>query len=116
MYMYDVAHSLFGDLQNQTAIFNLYGLTEVSSWASCSLLPHTAEPVTLGNPLLGTKVEVRSEDGSLIQHGEGIIWAGIFDYVDICVTRILGPRKELEYWFVSVLNCVSLNVLLWFYL
>ncbi len=62
--------------QNATTFFNLYGLTEVSSWATCYQLPDTAGTVLLGNPLLGSKVEVRNDEGQPIECGEGVIWTG----------------------------------------
>ncbi len=37
--------------QNATTFFNLFGLTEVSSWATCYQLPDAAGLVLLGNPL-----------------------------------------------------------------
>ncbi len=63
-------------MQNSTLLFNLYGVTEMSSWATCYQLPDTAGPVLLGNPLLGSKVEVRNADGGAVESGEGIIWTG----------------------------------------
>ncbi|XP_077391321.1 beta-alanine-activating enzyme [Festucalex cinctus] len=70
---------------NATAVFNLYGVTEVSCWATCyeippSLLrrPHgSASPaVPLGRPLMGTRVEVRGRDGDVVTEGEGEVFVG----------------------------------------
>lgn len=69
-------------LQNTTSVFNLYGITEVSSWATCYLVCGSGpcksdhNQVPLGEPLLGTKVEVRDEYGHTISEGVGMIWAG----------------------------------------
>lgn len=52
--------------------FNLYGITEVSSWASCyeispqEIIAGSDKPVSLGFPLLNTILEVRSEDTNSI--------------------------------------------------
>ncbi|XP_069049592.1 beta-alanine-activating enzyme isoform X3 [Lepisosteus oculatus] len=69
---------------NQTQVFNLYGITEVSCWATCYQIPEGAvgsssadtDSVPLGSPLLGTTVEVRDERGSVITHGEGQVFLG----------------------------------------
>ena len=84
---------------NSTRIFNIYGITEVSSWATCYELSQTdlsrAEQCTdhilsgdgddlssntvvpLGDPLLDTRVELRNEHGSIITSGTGEIWIGM---------------------------------------
>ncbi|NXX42877.1 ACSF4 enzyme, partial [Tricholaema leucomelas] len=70
--------------ENRTSIFNLYGITEVSSWATCYKIPEevfsadfrTDFPVPLGSPLLGTKVEVRDANGSAVLEGEGQVFIG----------------------------------------
>ncbi|XP_075716078.1 beta-alanine-activating enzyme isoform X2 [Rhinoderma darwinii] len=69
---------------NKTRIFNLYGVTEVSSWATYYEVPETmlnspsgfSDPVPLGNPLRGTKVEVRNDDHVRVEEGEGQIFLG----------------------------------------
>ena len=72
--------------QNQTRIFNLYGITEVSCWATChevnplSLSTHTssnraANMVPIGECLLDTCIELRDQseaDGGI----EGSLWIG----------------------------------------
>ena len=76
--------------QNKTAIFNIYGITEVSSWATCYQV--TTEDLTrapqacdnsfslvvpLGSPLLGTEVELRGVDqATIVGGGSGFIWTG----------------------------------------
>ncbi|XP_013804975.1 beta-alanine-activating enzyme isoform X1 [Apteryx mantelli] len=70
--------------ENKTSIFNLYGITEVSSWATCYKIPEEVfsadfrsdSPVPLGSPLLGTAVEVRDTSGSAVLEGEGQIFIG----------------------------------------
>ncbi|NXM73901.1 ACSF4 enzyme, partial [Serilophus lunatus] len=72
------------DKENKTSIFNLYGITEVSSWATCYKIPEevfsadfrTDFPIPLGSPLLGTKIEVRDTNGSAVLEGEGQIFIG----------------------------------------
>ena len=88
-------------MQNSTRVFNLYGITEVSSWASCCEvteedLAHwkyvpsspgsqmcadglSSDAVCIGGPLLSTRVEVVGVDGGRLsaeQPGEGEIWLG----------------------------------------
>ena len=68
-------------LQNKTVIFNIYGITEVSSWATCYQVTadddcDSPTTVPLGSPLLGTRVELRDEDGMPIDKGSGFIWIG----------------------------------------
>ena len=75
--------------QNNTAMYNLYGITEVSSWATCykvtdeDLASAAARcgrdappPVPIGTPLLGTQVELRDEGGASSKSGSGFIWIG----------------------------------------
>ncbi|XP_028658083.2 LOW QUALITY PROTEIN: beta-alanine-activating enzyme [Erpetoichthys calabaricus] len=69
---------------NQTQFFNLYGITEVSCWATCFQIPennmcdtsNSNTVVPLGMPLLGTMVEVKDSDGHLINEGEGQVFLG----------------------------------------
>ncbi|XP_045140067.1 beta-alanine-activating enzyme isoform X2 [Echinops telfairi] len=69
---------------NRTQIFNIYGITEVSSWATFYRIPEkmlnsTLQcdlPVQLGFPLLGTVVEVRDANGFPIQEGDGQVFLG----------------------------------------
>ncbi|KAG8504951.1 Beta-alanine-activating enzyme, partial [Galemys pyrenaicus] len=69
---------------NKTQIFNVYGITEVSSWATFYRIPENIlnsplkceMPVQLGFPLLGTLVEVRDTNGFTIQKGNGQVFLG----------------------------------------
>ncbi|XP_068961377.1 beta-alanine-activating enzyme isoform X1 [Petaurus breviceps papuanus] len=69
---------------NKTKIFNIYGITEVSTWATCYRIPEedlnstlgVESPVQLGFPLLGTAVEVRDTNGLTVQEGEGQVFLG----------------------------------------
>ncbi|KAL2089889.1 hypothetical protein ACEWY4_014577 [Coilia grayii] len=66
---------------NHTQIFNLYGTTEVSCWATyhrvteTELIPST-DSVPLGEPLMDTMVEVRDDKGQLVSEGEGQVFIG----------------------------------------
>uniref|UniRef100_A0A8C8AJX3 Beta-alanine-activating enzyme n=1 Tax=Otus sunia TaxID=257818 RepID=A0A8C8AJX3_9STRI len=91
--------------ENKTSIFNLYGITEVSSWATCYRVPEevfsadlrTDFPVPLGSPLLGTKVEVRDTNGSAVLEGEGQIFIGGEEricFLDDEITVPLGTMRE----------------------
>ncbi|NXF99963.1 ACSF4 enzyme, partial [Sakesphorus luctuosus] len=90
--------------ENKTSIFNLYGITEVSSWATCYKIPEevfdadfrTDFPVPLGSPLLGTKVEVRDINGSAVLEGEGQIFIGGEEricFLDDEITVPLGTMR-----------------------
>ncbi|XP_072262310.1 beta-alanine-activating enzyme isoform X3 [Pyxicephalus adspersus] len=68
---------------NRTRLFNLYGITEVSSWATCYEIPESLlnshagdSPIPLGRPLWGTILEVRNEDNEMIEEGEGQVFLG----------------------------------------
>ncbi|XP_070804842.1 beta-alanine-activating enzyme [Pituophis catenifer annectens] len=69
---------------NKTQLFNIYGITEVSCWATCYRIPEEAfdmdhrfdSPVPLGTPLSGTAVEVKDANGLLVQEGEGQVFIG----------------------------------------
>ncbi|KFQ31971.1 Acyl-CoA synthetase family member 4, partial [Merops nubicus] len=91
--------------ENKTNIFNLYGITEVSSWATCYKIPEevfssdfrTDFPVPLGSPLLGTKVEVRDTNGSAVLEGEGQIFIGGEEricFLDDEITVPMGTMRE----------------------
>ncbi|MED6280966.1 hypothetical protein CHARACLAT_016496 [Characodon lateralis] len=74
---------------NKTCIYNIYGITEVSCWASCYRIPEsllqssdlTPSSVALGTPLMDTVVEVRDENGCMITEGEGQVFIGGEDRV-----------------------------------
>ncbi|XP_068042880.1 beta-alanine-activating enzyme isoform X2 [Anomalospiza imberbis] len=91
--------------ENKTSIFNLYGITEVSSWATCYKVPEEAFsadfrtdfPIPLGSPLLGTKLEVRDANGSEVLEGEGQIFIGGEEricFLDDEMTVPLGTMRE----------------------
>ncbi|KAK5643770.1 hypothetical protein RI129_007615 [Pyrocoelia pectoralis] len=62
-------------------IFNLYGITEVSCWASAYEIIND-DYVTLGNALPDTILEVRDDTGSIITDGKGELFIG--SYSRIC--------------------------------
>lgn len=72
------------EVGNRTQIFNVYGITEVSSWATFYRIPEEILnstlkcefPVQLGLPLLGTVVEVRDTSGFRIEEGNGQVFLG----------------------------------------
>ncbi|NXN08898.1 ACSF4 enzyme, partial [Indicator maculatus] len=90
---------------NRTSVFNLYGITEVSSWATCYKIPEevfsadfrTDCPIPLGSPLLGTKVEVRDTSGSAVLEGEGQVFIGGEEricFLDDETTLPVGTMRE----------------------
>ncbi|XP_021117977.1 acyl-CoA synthetase family member 4 isoform X3 [Heterocephalus glaber] len=89
---------------NKTQIFNIYGITEVSSWATFYRIPEKILnstlkcelPVQLGFPLLGTVVEVRDTNGFTIQEGNGQVFLGGKNrvcFLDDEVTVPLGTMR-----------------------
>ena len=81
----------WGGEESDTQVFNVYGITEVSSWACCHHVQVLAEhgapmdwnekalgrgAVPIGDPLPGTRVELRTEEGPLEGCGRGEIWIG----------------------------------------
>nr|XP_040040695.1 beta-alanine-activating enzyme [Gasterosteus aculeatus aculeatus] len=69
---------------NRTHVYNVYGITEVSCWASAHRLPEAllqagdASPpsVPLGAALMDTRLEVRDERGRVVAEGEGQLFVG----------------------------------------
>ncbi|XP_078684711.1 beta-alanine-activating enzyme-like isoform X2 [Branchiostoma floridae x Branchiostoma belcheri] len=65
---------------NTTQFYNIYGITEVSSWATLYRIPEehitTGDRVPLGQPLLGTKLEVRNTEGKPVSEGRGVLYIG----------------------------------------
>ncbi|KAM7291043.1 hypothetical protein ISCGN_027618 [Ixodes scapularis] len=62
---------------NATQLFNLYGITEVSCWATCQKINLGSNgAVPLGDPLAGTVLEVRKDSGEVIEEGEGRLFIG----------------------------------------
>ncbi|XP_036376699.1 beta-alanine-activating enzyme [Megalops cyprinoides] len=89
---------------NSTRIFNLYGTTEVSCWATCYQLQLEAGndvSVPLGTPLMGTVVEVRDEGGGVVTHGSGQVFIGGHERVCILgdeVTVAPGAMRSTGDW------------------
>ncbi|KAM8939500.1 beta-alanine-activating enzyme [Pelodytes ibericus] len=93
---------------NQTRIFNLYGITEVSSWATYYEIPHeslTAQTgsdfVPLGRPLHGTIVEVQNDKDCPVEEGEGQVLLGGREricFLDDEVTLPFGTMRKTGDW------------------
>jgi acyl-CoA synthetase len=91
--------------QNKTEIFNVYGITEVSCWATVHKVvvpdvaqsfahndcdtraPSQQDPVPLGNALSQTLLAVRDASGEEIFTGEGELYIG--EYVFVYLTMVL---------------------------
>uniref|UniRef100_A0A7N8Y5N9 Aminoadipate-semialdehyde dehydrogenase n=1 Tax=Mastacembelus armatus TaxID=205130 RepID=A0A7N8Y5N9_9TELE len=95
--------------ENKTHIYNIYGITEVSCWASCYKIPEsllksrnlTVLAVPLGTPLMDTVVEVRDEHGRAVTEGEGQVFVGGRDRVcllDDEDTFIPGTMRATGDW------------------
>ncbi|KAJ7986472.1 hypothetical protein DPEC_G00340240 [Dallia pectoralis] len=94
---------------NCTQIYNIYGITEVSCWASCYHFPEnllqstdvTEPSVPLGSPLMDTTVEVRDEEGCVVTEGEGQVYIGGMDRVcllDDEVSVVPGTVRSTGDW------------------
>ncbi|XP_074651678.1 beta-alanine-activating enzyme-like [Tubulanus polymorphus] len=88
--------------RNETLIYNIYGITEVSSWATCHRVDlHSDAPVYLGEVLSNTVLEVRDELGGVITEGLGRLFIGgerccvINDEVDSCTMRDSGDEVKI---------------------
>lgn len=56
-------------------VFNIYGITEVSCWASVHLVTNF-EDVPLGEPLAETVFKIRNSENVLFNDGEGELFIG----------------------------------------
>ena len=85
-------------MQNKTTLFNIYGTTEVSSWATCHQIDirdlsegatggmeplglvmreHSfSDHIPIGKPLLGTRLALQDSEGTEVCQGFGEIWIG----------------------------------------
>ncbi|XP_035733568.1 beta-alanine-activating enzyme-like [Vespa mandarinia] len=64
---------------NRTQFFNIYGITEVSCWASINKIILTDEKIEssyLGTILSETIFQVRNEDDSIVSNGDGHLYIG----------------------------------------
>ncbi|XP_038254641.1 beta-alanine-activating enzyme isoform X1 [Dermochelys coriacea] len=90
--------------ENKTHVFNLYGITEVSSWATCYRIPEEVlssdlrfdSPVPLGSPLLGTTVEVRDATGSAVLDGEGQVFIGGKERICFLDDEVIVPSNTMR--------------------
>ncbi|XP_072920714.1 beta-alanine-activating enzyme isoform X1 [Hemitrygon akajei] len=96
---------------NKTQIFNLYGITEVSCWATYykipEEIPHSTrqyeDHVPLGFPLLGTILDVVDDSGKVIQEGEGQVFIGGEERVCFLndeITLLSGIKRATGDWVV----------------
>ncbi|XP_067891057.1 beta-alanine-activating enzyme isoform X2 [Heterodontus francisci] len=97
---------------NKTQIFNLYGITEVSSWATYYKIPEETlssatqlheEHVPLGVPLLGTTLDVVDNSGHKIQEGKGQVFIGGEErvcFLDDEITVCPGTMRATGDWVI----------------
>ncbi|XP_062899156.1 beta-alanine-activating enzyme isoform X1 [Mobula hypostoma] len=96
---------------NKTQIYNLYGITEVSCWATYykipEEIPHSTrqyeDHVPLGFPLLGTILDVVDDSGKVIQEGEGQVFIGGEERVCFLndeITVLSGIMRATGDWVV----------------
>ena len=76
---------IFCLIQNQTQIFNIYGITEVLSWASCQRININSitedhiykDLIPIGESLLLTEIRLQDGKGGLVANtGQGNIRIG----------------------------------------
>ncbi|XP_030836045.1 beta-alanine-activating enzyme-like [Strongylocentrotus purpuratus] len=89
---------------NRTEFINLYGITEVSSWASCFQIPEEwiekrrDHHIPLGDALKDTILQVRDETGRELESGIGEVFIG--GYLRVCFLgdeelQVLVRRDQL---------------------
>lgn len=71
------SYVLYLPRKNDLRVFNLYGITEVSCWASVCEVKNPSQMIHLGTALADTLLEVRDENGHCIQEGIGEMFIGI---------------------------------------
>nr|XP_034968206.1 beta-alanine-activating enzyme [Zootoca vivipara]XP_034968207.1 beta-alanine-activating enzyme [Zootoca vivipara]XP_034968208.1 beta-alanine-activating enzyme [Zootoca vivipara]XP_034968209.1 beta-alanine-activating enzyme [Zootoca vivipara]XP_034968210.1 beta-alanine-activating enzyme [Zootoca vivipara] len=89
---------------NKTHVFNIYGITEVSCWATCYKVPEEVfssdhrfdSIVPLGTPLSGTIVEVKDANGSAVVEGEGQVFIGGEERVCFLDDEVTLPKGTMR--------------------
>ncbi|XP_053259085.1 beta-alanine-activating enzyme isoform X1 [Podarcis raffonei] len=89
---------------NKTHVFNIYGITEVSCWATCYKVPEEVfssdhrfdSLVPLGTPLSGTIVEVKDANGSTVLEGEGQVFIGGEERVCFLDDEVTLPKGTMR--------------------
>lgn len=71
-------NTLLNIRRSNLKIYNLYGITEVSCWATAMEIENGAFEIHLGNALDDTVIEVRDDSNSKIEEGEGELYIGKF--------------------------------------
>lgn len=87
-------------ITNQTQIFNIYGITEVSSWASCQRIninsiteDHVHKDLIPIGELL-TEIRLQDDKGGLVANtGQGNIWIG-----GLCCVCLLEGESNIIPW------------------
>uniref|UniRef100_A0A803T0E7 Aminoadipate-semialdehyde dehydrogenase n=1 Tax=Anolis carolinensis TaxID=28377 RepID=A0A803T0E7_ANOCA len=88
---------------NKTHIFNIYGITEVSCWATYYKIPEEVfsshqfdSLVPLGAPLSGTVVEVKDTNGFTVLEGDGQVYLGKIDVSELntIYSNYLSSRRN----------------------
>ncbi|KAF5277649.1 hypothetical protein FQA39_LY06142 [Lamprigera yunnana] len=99
-------------------IFNLYGITEVSCWASISEVTNCNSTVTLGEALSETELEVRNNLGVKVIDGDGELYIGSNcricyinneEHLNLPVFRATGDYvriKNNQYFYLARTNAI----------
>ncbi|XP_077269796.1 aminoadipate-semialdehyde dehydrogenase isoform X3 [Temnothorax americanus] len=76
--------------RNETRLFNIYGITEISCWSSIKeIVKNNVDEPCLGEPLSETVFQIRNEDNEVIIRGDGTLYIG-------SATRICIVGDETE--------------------
>ncbi|XP_015119501.1 beta-alanine-activating enzyme [Diachasma alloeum] len=78
---------------NKCRFFNIYGITEVSCWASINEIFPTSHPRDLGQILSETMFEVRNENDTIISEGEGQLYVGSNSRICLINTEKMEEMK-----------------------
>lgn len=72
------------NISSRMELFNLYGITEVSCWATVSKVNKNCKMICLGEALDDTIIEVRNIKGEIITDKEGEIFIGKYSLSLCC--------------------------------
>lgn len=89
-------------------VYNIYGITEVSCWASINLVVDRRD-LSLGVPLSETIFEVRDEDGNVINDGVGELFIGLSttncSHISVYWTHSLN---DIGFYFAGSFNRICI--------
>ena len=100
--------------KNQTKIYNIYGITEVSCWSSIEEVNEDNKCYIsngfLGKPLSQTLFEIRSEEGKIVERGAGILFIGDKFYLFSSFKAMDQPDHIIDMVIILSLNFFSCKI------